>query len=413
MVYLWLNFRYQDRPWDQTTRNTFIRFDHDCMFDHQKRIVDDVLPRLHGCDAEAIKARSAELRNQLLTNPTTAQQFLRYEIESEFSSLDIDNATFPEISDMLDSWAVLLDKLFFEGCLTQGPERLINVRLSRYANFSLYHGMTAPSINPPNMSVMIYLRNYFTGHRRPKLELFNTLLHEMCHAYENALFNFCPVNNDAEKESWANDFHGLIWQHVYYNAIEVVSTTFRPCFFGQCARYARPATGEPAPVRTEADTDFSRLAFAQVYKTYQPAAVGVGRFLDDWMVDRRPANPRLDRALLVLRYTTKENLLLSKLPRMRSITVALIVSQVVLFWTLVAVLWAYGLFKSRTIRLLIQLIYYEYIVEGNILHSQQLWLWIFGGPFLRLMIACMVVKMYWDIGWLEWKIFCGRRRLAS
>ncbi|KAJ3573944.1 hypothetical protein NPX13_g4525 [Xylaria arbuscula] len=280
------------------------------MFDHQKRIADGVLPRLHGCDAEAIKARSAELRNQLLNNPSTAQQFLRYEIESEFSSLDIDNATFSEISDTLDSWAVLLDKLFFEGRLTQGPERLINIHLSRYANFSLYHGMTAPSINPPKMSVMIYLRNYFTGHRRPKLELFNTLLHEMCHAYENALFNFCPVNNDAETESWENDFHGLIWQHVYYNAIEVVSTTFHPCF-RQCARYPRPITGESAPVRMEADTDFSRLVFAQVYDTYQPA-VAVGRFLDDWMVDRRPANPRLDRALFVLRYSTKENLLLSR-----------------------------------------------------------------------------------------------------
>ena len=396
---LWLNFRFQPVPWDQGTNNTWMSFEHDCMFHHQKSLVDGVTPRLHAYDAKVIKARSAELRNQLLNNPTTAQQFLRYEIESEFLAVATENASFEDIYGMLNSWAVLLDKLFFGGHLTQGPEKLINIRLQRFAN-TLRYGQTMISITPPQMIIDIYLRDQVTGGRYSKWLLFDSLLHEICHAYDKALFNWCPVNHDADVESWADAGHGLIWQHLFYNAIEVVSTTFHPSF-AIMGKYPKPVTGEPLPPFVEYDPSFFHFAYRQVYDYYLPVAAEMGMFLDRWFLHLEIHNPMLYSSLLTLRDGTRQGHLLKTLPRMLRVTEFFVISQIVLFCIFAAIIWWYNLVRYRTIDRVIWLVCMDYMWEQNILSLQKLWLYTIGHYSLRLITAAMVVKMYRNLGWLE------------
>ncbi|KAI8627196.1 hypothetical protein F5Y19DRAFT_182179 [Xylariaceae sp. FL1651] len=147
--------------------------------------------------------------------PTVIQRRQSYEFIADYLLVDTTNSTYQEMYDALDSWAVHIDRYYFQGGLTQGKQRYLTIRAYERTSRSS-HGFTALSIVNPLCHVNLILRDNLTGKRKAKIHLLTTLVHEMVHAYLETFFNFCPVaNNDVAVRGIDQGGHGLLWLRIY------------------------------------------------------------------------------------------------------------------------------------------------------------------------------------------------------
>ncbi|KAI1817293.1 hypothetical protein GGS20DRAFT_592217 [Poronia punctata] len=191
---------------------------HDCETQHQTWGAGT--PVLHAYDASFLKDNAKRIAEESMSM-SQARKDLKNQILAEYLLPDLEHATIQEYYDALESWMVLLDKYFFSGSLTQGPERLVSLRLSANNWVMTWRGMTTYSIVLPHRRMAILLRDPNSGKRYSRAHLFEVLLHEMAHAYVRLFFNRCPLLNNNEYEADQCGGHGHLWETVYQLACRV------------------------------------------------------------------------------------------------------------------------------------------------------------------------------------------------
>ncbi|KAI1419658.1 hypothetical protein F5Y12DRAFT_720455 [Xylaria sp. FL1777] len=323
--------QYQPLPWIREVDNGYKTWKHDCSEHHAK--FDGSPPVRHGYDARDIKDRSRVIRHMSLNQPDTAMQFLQYEILSEYLQTVFENVSIEQCYSTFEAWAALLDQYFFGGFLTQGPEKLINLRVYLFSAFPIY-GLTSYSIGSEASRIAIILRDDRSGNLFPKIRLFDTLLHEMCHAYGRQFYNFCPVNGDPEVEYDARGGHGRVWRTIYYNACEVLSR-WHPAF-SFLDRYPKPVLRRPAVRYRPVRENFRSILHRTVHDRYGPTSLHMRHLVTEYeKLHLENGNPELMTALISLRYVSFKRYLLLRLPFEQNIEKAVLVLSVVLFCLLV------------------------------------------------------------------------------
>ncbi|KAJ8109710.1 hypothetical protein ONZ43_g6061 [Nemania bipapillata] len=214
----------QPTPWDRPFEDGLGLFKHDCWEQHAQWPADNTPPLLHGYDSEVLKDRAAAIREQSLNNPSLAQQALKYEIINEYLLVDLENTPVEQYYPIFESWAIFFDKYFFDGSLTQGPTKLLSIRLSWTHYEPDFYAFAPYSIAAPARRVVLLMKNAHSGVLYSKWDLFESLLHEMCHVYTFLFYNFCPVKMEFETEYSADGGHGILWATVFHNACAVVAT---------------------------------------------------------------------------------------------------------------------------------------------------------------------------------------------
>ncbi|KAI0518071.1 hypothetical protein F5B22DRAFT_654389 [Xylaria bambusicola] len=379
------------------TSNGLMLWEHDCSLHHEQKLVDGIRPIFHGYDADIIKRKSTELRNQLINNPTIPQQLLQYEIVSEFLQADLQNAGIEVYYGIINAWAISFDLMFFDGFLTQGPEALFTIYLY-WSGYPYCHAETGPSLNLPKLRIHIFLIDNENGTRYSKGHLFNAVLHEMCHAYEKSIFNYCQVKNDIEVESNYDSGHGRIWQTLFYNSIEVVST-WHPSL-SHLGIYPKPATGQPALPTASLEINFGQLAHRLVRFEYLNEAEWARAFL----ADKFKAGPRYNdsegefmSSLLGLRYFTSETFLDDILPNRLAVSKLFICCNAALFCIIALLLWCFDYWWFDWF---IFVLTTHYMSTQSALRTYEAWLTLFRTPLLRLICLVLLARIYRSFGWL-------------
>ncbi|KAJ8116387.1 hypothetical protein ONZ43_g4451 [Nemania bipapillata] len=168
-------------------------------------------PQPRAYDAEELLQPLTDILDSASLN--ARQKGSIYEFVTDYVIADTGKMTAQEARDIIEVLLVRIDDYFFKGGLTQGPIRLIRLRVldeSRY----LLNGFYLPPTQYYTGRIVIYLRDYISGRRRATSDILTTLVHELAHAYCGIFFNFCPVNNNRDIVM-ANGGHGILWQQVY------------------------------------------------------------------------------------------------------------------------------------------------------------------------------------------------------
>ncbi|KAI0876713.1 hypothetical protein GGS24DRAFT_498524 [Hypoxylon argillaceum] len=328
-------------PVDTETLDGMWPFKHDCLEQHAQWPSDNTPPVLHGYDASVLKARAEAIRDESLNRPTVAQRYLQYEIVAEFLLADLGNNTMEQYYGLFESWTVLLDKCFFDGSLTQGPQRLVTLRLfsTRYESVL---GLTAHSIVEPARQIVILLRNCYSGGLHAKLDLFETLLHELTHVYAYLFFNFCPALCDFEEEYMGNDGHGLIWSTIFHNACAVVAS-WHPAFY-YLGRHPKAWIDEPAAVECEQERNHLRLLERFLCRDYLDVASRSNILLSEWEADDlRGRSKEFRISLLNLTYASSyKSFLRARVPFATNARNAFLALEATLLLFAYYIFWIYG-----------------------------------------------------------------------
>ncbi len=368
---------YLPLPWVRWITDGFRCWEHDC-WEHHAKFDDNTPPVLYGYDASVIKERSHAIRDQSINNPTTAQQFLQYEIVTEFLHADCENASIDQYYSIFESWAVLLDRYFFGGHLTQGPEKLINLRVCWFSYGPLY-AFTSCSMGSPASRIVMFLRHDISGVRYSKALLFETLLHEMCHCYLNLFYNVCPVKGDAEVELEQNKGHAVSWSTLFWNACEVVARWHPE--FSSFDKYPKLALQAPAAPRLGIKDNFISILQQAVIDNYYRTAHH--RWPDQ---GNDIGSLELHSAIFDIHHGSLDRFLLSRFPFLMSIVKAVLVLNVVIFCFFLFFFWTCGYLGE-----FLALLCYGFMVSNNEVFICEIWFTIFGS--LQVDFVCLPIYL--------------------
>ncbi|KAI0421506.1 hypothetical protein F5X98DRAFT_370638 [Xylaria grammica] len=347
---------YQPLPWYQAVYYTGEPFLHYCEDRHNN--FDARYLSFQGYDARVLKDRANRLREQSINNPTTAQKFFKYDFLTEFLLCDFENSSYEQICGTLEKLSVLLDLYFFDGVLTQGPEKLMSLRVYSLS-FKEVYGYASNGLERYRMRVVLLLRDQNSGKLFPRASLIETLIHEMCHVFVRLFFNFCPLNDDAEEEVLQGAGHGLLWQNLFYNACEVMATWHPELSYFD--HYPKISSGEPAVERSELKRGFFQTLDLTVFYTYpSPPMVEIVR--SEWF-GRTPGvlNPRFRRAVFLLQEANFRQFVFSRVPFRHTVADAVVtLNRLFIFGFLLPILWWYGLLGWALAAL-----YYPYMVSDD------------------------------------------------
>lgn len=160
---------------------------------------------------------------------TSRQSELIYEFVADYlSTPSIDVLSLQEFHDFYNNLMVQIDKYFFQGGLTQGPAPHVRLVMFDQPHMNIRGNIQGywKRVRHVATRLVIFARKSSTGKRRSKLDLLNTLVHELAHAYLGVFFNFCPVRGQSNLVL-DNKGHGEIWQQVYHG-IMIHMRTWHP-----------------------------------------------------------------------------------------------------------------------------------------------------------------------------------------
>ncbi|KAI0465765.1 hypothetical protein F4859DRAFT_348320 [Xylaria cf. heliscus] len=201
---------------------------YDCEFHHQQMPSPEIIipdrerkaaaesPDRHvlmrnSYDAEQLEGAVNAITKRPRTETTSRELGLEYEFVTDFLSVQtVDNLTPQELHDFFHNLMVKTDEYFFQGGLTQGPERHVHLAVIDQSNIA-DRGFFTP-VKYTASRIVVYTRHNNTGKRRTKHDILSTLVHELVHAYLGMFFNFCPKGN--VDLVLADGGHGEVWQRI-------------------------------------------------------------------------------------------------------------------------------------------------------------------------------------------------------
>ncbi|KAI8627199.1 hypothetical protein F5Y19DRAFT_487140 [Xylariaceae sp. FL1651] len=346
----------QPVPWQQELFVNYTFWTHDCSDHHEKWPTDGTAPTLHAYDAQTLKDRSWHIRNTSIEKPSAIKRRLRHEFLTDYRLSSFEGATIEQSYQILESWAVLIDKYFFDGALTQGPEKLITLRVNSI-NFESLLGFTCYSIAGDQRLISVTLRYASSGKLRPKVYILQTLIHEMCHAYCSLFYNFCPVLGMTNPEYFDNGHHGALFNVIFNNPRIVM------CFWGpELEILARYVTFSPPFGFSICELHYKGDWLDYLISTqYIPAARKFSWIRAEWEASdheydqvglvrwRRQGvrSAEFKRALLRLNYETYDAFVGSRVPYPTTIKKAIFGLSVVVFLLILYCLWWSGVLGAN------------------------------------------------------------------
>ncbi|KAI1324490.1 hypothetical protein F5Y16DRAFT_303457 [Xylariaceae sp. FL0255] len=135
----------------------------------------------------------AMLTNKILGPVTDEMRHLQHQFISEFILADTNTTTLVELDVILNSWAEIMDKYFFNGLLTQAQSgRLVTVR-SYDSTSEPIKGLVMSDPKNGHLPQQFDIEICCASGRRKqsKQALLNMLIHELCDAFLGLTYNDC------------------------------------------------------------------------------------------------------------------------------------------------------------------------------------------------------------------------------
>ncbi|KAI3331444.1 hypothetical protein HD806DRAFT_518466 [Xylariaceae sp. AK1471] len=137
---------------------------------------------------------------------------------------DFQHISHTEAYGVINHLMTVLDRYYFCGSLTQGPNPIASLLLSESSYYSLHGALgfnTSPVYRFRHRKIVIYLK--LKGRTLDKNHVLHTLTHEMVHAYVNTFCNLCDLDRDAVVGP-NGDNHGSLWKKVFDNVLHDLQT---------------------------------------------------------------------------------------------------------------------------------------------------------------------------------------------
>ncbi|KAI0096290.1 hypothetical protein GGR51DRAFT_568443 [Nemania sp. FL0031] len=205
---------------------------HDCNIHHRRFPAQGSpeIPQPYSYDPHQLLVPLPDYR---VGNPRTILSperaaLARYEFLADYMLLNEKTATPEEWTTWIEGIYLHLDRYFFKGALSQYDNKLMRISVinrqdhGRWALYRFYD----QSLGRKGQ-ITVYLVNNLTGDRVRKLGVLNSIAHEMCHAYLDLFYNWCP--DDDWQQVLANNTHGVLWQEVHKRVFKHMET-WHPSF---------------------------------------------------------------------------------------------------------------------------------------------------------------------------------------